>query len=92
MRGLSVRELIERLSDCPAEMPVRLSQGGVDLPACEVEVIQGGWEPPFVRVAASGGAGEDALAERRPLLTVNLGLLLVAVLGFIVGYFVGRGF
>jgi hypothetical protein len=91
MHPVTVAKLIAQLSGYPADAPVRVDAGGVDLATREAELVQGGWEPPFVRIvpAQTGQGGVDAA---RPLPTTSVFLLvLIATLCFILGYFLGRG-
>jgi hypothetical protein len=91
MQSVTVKELIARLSGYPPDVPVRVAAGDVDLATCEAELIQGGWEPPFVRIVPSDtGKREGAPSRSLPSVGAFL-LLLIALASFIVGYFVGRG-
>lgn len=87
---MTVSELLARLSEFPPDAPVRLDLGGTDRAVHDAELIQGGWEPPVVRIVTrareSGNAGSASL-----LSTGSVVLLLIALLGFVLGYFAGRG-
>jgi hypothetical protein len=91
MQTVTVAKLIAQLSGYPPEAPIRVSTGGVDLATHEAELVQGGWEPPFVRIVPAE-PGQDAADAARPLPTTGaLLLVLTGLLCFIVGFLLGRG-
>jgi hypothetical protein len=90
MHSVTVAKLIAQLSGYPQDAPVRVRASGVDLGAHEAELVQGGWEPPFVRIVPAETSQGGEAARALPTTGAFL-LLLLALLCFIVGYFVGRG-
>jgi hypothetical protein len=91
MRTVTVAQLMAQLSGYPPDTPILVNAGGVDLKTHEAELVQGGWDPPFVRIVpvetSQGGAG----AARRLTTSGAVFLLLIALLCFMVGFFAGSG-